>query len=168
VDGEKAFFAARYYLASPPVPPQPKPGEKTTIGLLKPDKFVFTTTPPEQKVVLDYTVLTPVYLQFVDIDYGTCNGVVNTIPVNTVCPYFPHVEGDLRPASGIGVLENKDDASKIFLPSIDAKGEFPLQCDATILNDIQLHYKIRFKVGKSQTETLDLTNHFVKNPKKSV
>jgi hypothetical protein len=163
-DGGKSYFAARYYLASPPVPANPAPGQQTTLGLLKPDSFTFTSIPPVQDVTLDYNVLKPMYLQFIDINYGNCEGKVNTIPINTVCPKFPHVEGEPRLASGIGVLENMDDASKIFLPSEDAAGLSPLQCEATILNDIQLHYKISFLVKEAITETLNLTSQFKTNP----
>lgn len=116
-NGNKSYFAAKYYLASPPVPAKPTPGQQTTIGLLRPDNFTFTSNPPVQDVTLDYNVLKPMYLQFVDIDYGNCESKVDTIPINTVCPKFPHVEGEPRLASGIGVLKNKDNASRIFLPS---------------------------------------------------
>lgn len=162
--GSKSYFAARYYLASPPVPVNPASGQQTTLGLLKPDNFTFTSTPPMQDVTLDYNVLKPMYLQFIDIDYGNCKGKVDTIPINTVCPKFPHVEGEPRLASGIGVLENKGDASRIFLPSEDAAGLSPLQCDATILNDIQLYYKISFLVEETIVETLNLTSQFKNNP----
>jgi hypothetical protein len=167
-DGNKPYFAARYYLASPPVPVQPPPGQPTIIGLLKPDHFTFTSEPPVQDVTLDYTLLKPMHLQFVDIDYGNCKGKVDIIPINTVCPKFPYKEGAPRLASGIGVLENKDGARKIFLPSVDAAGLSPLQCQATILNDIQLHYKISFRVEETLTETLDLTSWFKTHPKAPV
>lgn len=167
-DGKRSYFAARYYLASPPVPAQPAPGHRTIIGLLKPDHFTFTSEPPVQDVRLDYNRLEPMFLQFVDIDYGNCKGRVDIIPINTVCPKFPYKEGEPRLASGIGVLENKDGASRIFLPSEDAEGLKPLQCQATILNDIQLHYKISFRVEGTPTETLDLTSRFKTDPKAPV
>jgi hypothetical protein len=90
---------------------------------------------------------------------------VDIIQINTVCPNFPYVEGESRLASGIGFLENKDGASKIFLPSVDASGMIPLQCQATILNDIQLYYKISFQVEEAITDTLDLTSWFKTHPK---
>lgn len=167
-DGSKPYFAARYYLASPPVPVQPPSAQNTIIGLLKPDHFTFTSdtsASPVQDVTLDYNLLKPMYLQFVDIDYGNCKGKVGIIPINTVCPKFPYVEGEPRLASGIGVLKNKDGASRIFLPSVDAAGLNPLQCQATILNDIQLYYKIGFLVEEAITETLDLTSWFKTHPK---
>lgn len=160
---DKSFYVAQYYLASPPVPIPSKPDEKTTLGLLYQDHFRFEGVEPSVEVTLDYNQLMPVYLSYIDIDYGNCQGKVDQIPINTICPQFPYKNGEHKLASGIGLLANKKDQRRIFLPTLDVAGKNPLQCSASILNDIQLDYRISFSIGELIIDELDLTQQLL-NP----
>jgi len=160
-DDGKNFFVAQYYVASPPVPAKPKKGKKTTLGLLYKDNFRFETQEPSETIKLDYNVLKPMYLSYLNVDFGSCKGKVDYIPIRTSCPEYPSVNGNTKPASGIGVIENIQDHGKIFIPTMDEGGVNPLQCHASILNDIQLHYKIGFSINDVITDNINLTQQLI-------
>lgn len=174
---KKHYHVTKYYIASPPIPLVP-PGkiEITNIGLVTPDRFVFQGEKPAQIVDLDYRVLQPVYLDHVEFDFNfippfsfsgslpkTCAELgVKTIVVDVHCPRFPWQNGALG-ASGIGPIKDEKMKNLFFLPKMTQQSE-PLQCHATVLDDIMLEHKVHFLVDDKMYKTVHL-NDYLKKPK---
>ena len=161
-DDGKNFFVAQYYAAFSPVPANPKKGQKTTLGLSSKDNFRFETQQPSTTIKLDYNTLKPLYLSHLNVDFGSCKGKVDHIPVRTSCSEYPYANGSKKQVAGIDVIENKWGYGEMFIPTMDEGGVNPLQCNASILNDIQLHYKIGFSVDGVVTDNINLTQQLIK------
>ena len=160
-DDGKNFFVAQYYVEFPSVPTNPKKGQKTTLGLLSKDNFRFETQVPSKTIKLNYNALEPMYLSHLSVDFGSCKGKVDYVPIRTSCPEYPHVNGNKSPVAGIDIIEDKRGYGEMFIPTRDEGGVNPLQCKASILNDIQLHYKIGFSVGDVVTDNINLTQQLI-------
>ncbi len=171
-DGKK-YYVSKYYMASPPVP-IPKGDEKTNIGLVIPDYFTFNGDKPVQIVHLDYTILEPVELKYVEanFNYKSIEGIqscaeheVNFVPINIQCKNFPWINKkstsilkNAKGASGIGRLRNESKQNRIFIPIQDR--DVPLQCEVTILDDILLDYEVSFVEGGQEVKTISLTKYY--------
>lgn len=181
-DGRE-YFVSKYYMASPPVMELMKGSEgsknqKAIIGLVIPDQFTFFGEKPVQIVNLDYNILEPVYLNYVDVDYFyrvdestmTCGDLgVDLIPLNIQCKDFawrnkPSTEKifDARGASGIGRLRNEEGQRQVFLPSYDTEGEDCLDCTITILDDILLKHEVFFATEDGFSKTISLRDFYKK------
>lgn len=165
----KEYFARKYYMAAPPVPPKPAPDQKTNIGLMTPDRFTFKGEKAGQIVDLDYQILKPTYLSHVDVDYNynstknsnSCRDLkVNYIPIDIHCPEFPWKNGAFG-ASGIGFFKDTDNQRRIFVPTLEKHGKSPLQCHATALDDIILDYEIFFETAEGKSKAVDLTEFMI-------
>ena len=159
---EKPYYVSKYYLVSPPLPVPKNSSEPTNIGLLTPDTFQFKGSKPVQIVNLDYNILQPTYLHFVPVEFDqqSCGqDQIKELPVNIQCPNFPWFNGG-EGASGIAVIEN-DSNSSVFIPTLDVKGEQPLQCSVTLLDDIMLEHEIYIKNQKQNPKTINLTEFYL-------
>ncbi|MDX8392579.1 MAG: hypothetical protein R8K53_08465 [Mariprofundaceae bacterium] len=174
----KEYHVSKYYLASPPIPDPTPQGQPTNIGLLTPDKFRFTGKQPAHIVNLDYSILEAVYLQTVKANFKynpkkrdqdkiqntkkakkgpSCKKLgIDFVPINVVCPNFPWKNGSMG-ASGIGFLDNSKGKAWFFMSTQDAKGQHPLQCSVTILDDILLDHEVYFATTNGPSKTVDLT-----------
>ncbi|WP_286756225.1 hypothetical protein [Roseivirga sp. UBA838] len=182
-DGRK-YFISKYYMASPPVMElmTANAGEKAAranIGLVIPDQFTFFGEKPVQIVHLDYTILEPVYLNYVEVDYYfrpgknemSCGDLgVDLIPLNIRCKDFlwrnkPSTGSiqEAKGASGIGRLKNEKGQNQVFLPSYGPNGEDCLDCTITILDDILLNHEVFFATEDGFSKTISLTDFYKKN-----
>lgn len=181
-DGRE-YFVSKYYMASPPVMglmygSESSQNQPVIIGLVIPDQFTFMGERPVQIVHLDYNILEPVYLNYVDVDYFyrvdestmSCGDLgVDLIPLNIQCKDFawqnkPSTEKifDAKGASGIGRLRNEEGQRQVFLPSYDADGEDCLDCTITILDDILLKHEVFFATEDGYAKTISLTDFYKK------
>lgn len=180
-EGGKRYFVSKYYMPSPPVFKKNGKNDSTTvnIGLVIPDRFTFFGEKPVQIVNLDYEILEPVYLNFVDVSYDykidnatqSCAEMkVDLIPLNIQCKDFRWINKystpaiiDAKGASGIAQLRNDTLRNRVFLPSYKVEDEF-LDCQITILDDIMLHHEVFF-VNESGdlVKTINLTDFYKRN-----
>ena len=166
----KPYWNTKWYVASPPIP-LVKEGEITNIGIVTPDRFVFSGENPARIVDLDYTILEPVFLQYVKVNYNYKPTVrnerlqscaeqgVSFVPLNTSCPDFPWSNG-AEGAAGVGFLKNEPGHREVFIPTTDQNGTRPLQCGVTVLNDILLDYEITFATLEGPSASADLTQAY--------
>ncbi len=175
----RSYYISKYYMASPPVM-EPLEGsgnseQKAIIGLVIPDQFTFFGEKPVQIVNLNYNILEPVYLNYVDVDYEyvdraknpTCGDLgVDLIPLNIQCKDFRWLNQvstnsiqDAQGASGIARLYNKKGQRQVFLPSYEP-GEECLDCEITILDDILIDHEVFFVDGERLVKSISLTDFY--------
>tara|TARA_R110001592_G_scaffold146692_5_gene370889 strand:+ start:4914 stop:5804 length:891 start_codon:yes stop_codon:yes gene_type:complete len=171
-----SYYVSKYYIASPPVFKAGGQNDPTTlydIGIVTPDQFVFNGEKPVQMVYMDYNVLEPMYIKYIDVEFDSSfkDLGVDFVPFQVECNDFPwrDVNGidGAQGASGIGSLtKDATNISKLFLPYYyvsDSEGEEPsvivpkyLDCEVTLLNDILFHYDVFFVVNGEKHTTLNL------------
>jgi hypothetical protein len=171
-DEGRSYHVSKYYLASPPVMKTPYDGKQVNIGLVLPDHFSFFGDKPAQLVRLDYSVLEPVYLNFIPVEYETkedssCLKLgVNLIPLVIECQDFNWRSDGPTPAakgaSGIARIKNEDNQRQVFLPSYQYQDDY-LNCNLTILDDIILKHDIWFKTSEGLQKSINMTQ-FYSNP----
>ncbi|MBL4709136.1 MAG: hypothetical protein JKY48_11935 [Flavobacteriales bacterium] len=178
--GKKNYYISKYYMASPPVMKEPYDGTPVNIGLVLPDHFTFFGEEPVQVVHLDYTILQPVYLNYVKGNYQyndsvhrTCDEMgVNLVPMNIECQDFawrkkkstPTIIG-AKGASGVARMLNDSKNNKVFLPSYDSSANF-LDCNISILDDILLEHEVFFVKGDSLVKSIKLTDYYTNDSMK--
>ena len=173
--GSGSYYVSKYYMASPPVM-QTKVSKKNkkdtiaNIGLVIPDRFTFFGETPVQIVHLNYTILEPVYLNYVGINYDyvhkkqkTCSELgVDLVPLNIQCSDFKWQDKNgitgAEGASGIARIWNVDQQRQVFLPSYASDSTDFLDCELTIMDDIIKDYEVFFAVSKdSISKSISLT-----------
>lgn len=160
----KSYVVAKYYIASPQVVDSESDKKAVYIGLVTPDQVTFHGARPARIVSLDYRILHSVYLASVPVDFNykyhggkSCaEQGVTLIPINTQCKNFLWNNGALG-ASGIGQLSIHP-ASTAFLLT-RKKDKDPLDCRATILDDIMLNHEVYFATKNGKSKTIDLTQY---------
>lgn len=167
-DTGKSYYVAKYYILSPPVT-RNSPDEKNPyVGLVTPDSFTFEGKKPAQIVNIDFRVFKPTYLHYIPIDFNYMhNGKscasqhVDSIPMNMHCKDFPWLNGAYG-GSGIEMMINGK-APGAFLPMLE-ENKYPLQCKATILDDVMLNTEVFFASpdGKTMTKTINVTKVYEK------
>lgn len=172
------FHISKYYIASPPVFKKNAVGVTDTnvlydIGLVIPDQFVFDGEKPVQLVYLDYSVLKPMYIKYLDVTFDKSFKKldVDLVPFKVECKNFPWITSNKTPdatgATGIGSLKrDTTNIGKLFLPyyythnSKSKKGTDStrsyLDCQVTILNDILFHYEVFFVIDGERYKTINL------------
>lgn len=165
-DTGKSYYVAKYYVLSPPVTRNSPSTQNPYVGLVTPDHFTFYGEKPAQIVDIDFRVFKSTYLHYIPVDFNymhngkSCAGQhVNAILINIHCKDFPWINGAYG-GSGIGIMTNTKSPST-FLPMLE-KNKHPLQCEATIIDDIMLNTKAFFALqdGKTITRTIDLTKQY--------
>ncbi|PIZ04840.1 MAG: hypothetical protein COY58_01945 [Gammaproteobacteria bacterium CG_4_10_14_0_8_um_filter_38_16] len=165
----KSYHIAKYYVLSPPVTRNSPEKQNPYVGLVIPDRFVFHGKKPAQIINIDFRVFKPTYLHYIPVDFNyihngkSCSGQhVNAILINIHCKDFPWINGAFG-GSGIGIMTNSKTPSS-FLPMLE-KNKHPLQCTATIIDDILLNTKVFFALenGKKMGKTIDLTKLYKKS-----
>jgi hypothetical protein len=184
--GQNQYFVSKYYMASPPVF-ETKVSSKNkmdsvkiaNIGLVIPDQFTFFGEKPVQIVHLDYTILEPVYLNYVGINYNYTSGTeksctdlgIDLVPLNIQCADFAWIDKKgskivgAKGASGIGRVRNEDGQRQVFLPSYVSDSTNFLDCEITILDDIIKGYDVSFVTDQGQVKSLNLTDFHKNNSK---
>ena len=172
----KRYYISKYYMASPPVFQTLKKNDTlpVNIGLVIPDNFSFFGEKPVQIVHLNYNILEPVYLSYVNVDYKYNDGInpscdsltVDLVPINIQCKDFRWINKYSTPAirdalgaSGIGRLRNEEKQNRVFLPSYVRDAEY-LDCEITILDDILLEHEVFFATDQGLVKTLNLTDFY--------
>lgn len=179
-DGRK-YYVSKYYMASPPVFDTLNKGyrdqvQRAIIGLVIPDQFTFFGERPVQKVNLDYTILEPVFLNYVGVDYDYVDDLgnpsasdlgLNLVPLNIQCKDFRWLNnGDTytimnaQGASGIARIKNEKGQRQVFLPSYKPNGEDCLDCEITILDDILMDHEVFFVHEGQLVKTISLTDFY--------
>ncbi|KYG80356.1 hypothetical protein AWW67_09245 [Roseivirga seohaensis] len=172
----KPYYVAKYYIASPPVfkaGGQNDPNTLYDIGIVTPDNFVFDGKKPVQMVYLDYNVLKPMFIKYIEVKFDSSfdNLGVDFIPFMVECNDFPWREANgisgAQGASGIGSLtKDSTNVARLFLPyyyPYDTEGSAPtnsmeeyLDCEVTLLNDILFHYEVFFIVNGEKRTSINL------------
>jgi hypothetical protein len=109
-----SFYISTYYIASPPLFQKgphggPIPNSKYDIGIVTPNEFNFTGDNPK-KVDMNYNLLEPVYIEYIDVVYGSSFDKlgVSFIPFKVEANNFPWIETpttiDSLGATGIGAV----------------------------------------------------------------
>ncbi len=181
----KPYYVSKYYIASPPVFKfKDKAISLYDIGLVTPDEFSFDGKSPTQMVYLDYNILKPMHVDYIDIKFDKSfdSLQVGYVPFRVECNDLPWIDTErikgAKGASGIGSLEKGNPhAEQLFLPyyfeeestsyeSPETKRKY-LDTKVTILNDVLLNYKIKFILGKdSLVGSINLKDFY--DPKKKV
>lgn len=165
----KTYTVAKYYVVSPAVARSFSDKRNPYVGLVIPDHFTFRGERPAQIVNMDYRVFKPTYLHYIPIDFHYAhNGKscasqhVNSVLINIHCKDFPWLNGAYG-GKGIGIMTNSKNPNT-FLPMLE-KNKHPLQCTATIVDDIMLNTKAYFALenGKTMTRTINLTKLYKKS-----
>ena len=163
---KKPYFISKYYVASPPSYPVGKNKNFGYLGLVTPDHFVFQGDRPAQIVNLDYRILESTYFGNIPVDFNypkgptSCKGRgVTSIPLNIECKNLPWKNG-AKGGSGIAHLKWDKDGSSTFLPFLDKNKKHPLQCSATLLDDVMLDHEVYFSFDNIQTKTVNLANEY--------
>ncbi|GHA04750.1 hypothetical protein GCM10008090_12740 [Arenicella chitinivorans] len=180
-DGKDEFFISKYYVASPPVPKTFKPGKPITLGVLSQDHFSLYEDDEVVPIFFDYTLLDPIKLADIKVDYGNrLDGVaacadygINTIPINIRCPSFKYRGSDQYGlGKGIAQLSREQenrvltDHGHLFIPlRIEPESnphiDPPLEgCTAEILNDIILEHQVYFGTAANHVSKIDLTKAY--------
>ncbi len=174
IEDGKRFFISKYYVASPPLPNSFAADEPLILGVLSEDHFVMAKPEQNVDVFMNYTLLKPIELGFLSVDYAgvdndndLANCVdqgVNFVPINIRCPSFEYTDGKAAGlGKGIAQLARKSDdggltdKGQLFIPlNLDTK--LPLEgCTVEILNDIILDHQVYFGTSQEHAQTLDLT-----------
>jgi hypothetical protein len=179
--GGRKYYVSKYYMASPPVFDTLNKGyrdqiQRAIIGLVIPDQFTLFGERPVQKVNLDYTILEPVFLNYVGVDYDYVDEQgnpsasdlgLNLVPLNIQCKDFRWLNnGDTyaimnaRGASGIARIKNEKGQRQVFLPSYKPNGEDCLDCEITILDDILMDHEVFFVHDDRLVKTISLTDFY--------
>ncbi|MFT6947719.1 MAG: hypothetical protein ACJARP_002147 [Vicingaceae bacterium] len=174
----RSYYVSKYYMASPPVMKMPYNGKKVNIGLVLPDHFTLFGDNPAQMVRLDYSVLEPVYLNYIKVNYDTITNTgksctqlgVNLVPLNIECKDFAWREDgptpNARGASGVARIKNEASQNQVFLPSYQDNDKY-LNCSLTILDDIMLKHDVSFlKEDGSLVKSINLTEYYSINAMK--
>jgi hypothetical protein len=178
---KKPYYISKYYIASPPILKfdQTDTVNSNTvydIGIVTPDEFSFDGESPTQMAYLDYSILKPMHIDYIDINFDKSLDSlgVGYVPFRVECNDLPWIDTDRikggKGGSGIGSLEKGNiHAEQLFLPYYfldKAENDRKyLNTKVTILNDILLNYKIKFIVGNDSLETINLKDFYF-NPKK--
>jgi hypothetical protein len=182
---QEEFYVSKYYIASPPVfkkGGQNDPNTLYDIGIVTPDQFVFEGKKPVQMVYMDYNILQPMYIEYIDIEFESSfeNVGYGLVPFKVECRDFPWISANginnAQGASGIGALrKDSTNIGRLFLPyyyennpeqqnsTITVKNY--LDCEVTILNDILFNYEVYFVVNgelKTSINLKDLKNEKIK------
>jgi len=173
------YYVSKYYIASPPVFKEGGQNDPTTlydIGIVTPDQFTLEGKKPVQMVYMDYNVLEPMYIKYIDIEFDSSFDKlgVDFVPFQVECSDFPwrDISGinGAQGASGIGSFtKDSTNIGRLFLPyyyNTDSEGKKPtvivpkyLDCEVTLLNDILFHYEVFFMVNGKQYTTINLKDH---------
>lgn len=191
-DGENQFFISKYYVASPPLPKTFEPGKPITLGVLSQDHFSLTEDGEMVPIFFDYTLLDPIELADIKVDYGNrFDGVascadygINTIPINIRCPSFKYRgsghyglgkgAAQLTREQKHGVLSNY---GYLFTPlrivhQADMQQNPPLEgCTVEVLNDVILKHQVYFGTPSDHARKIDLTQayrNYKANPREPV
>lgn len=172
------FHISKYYIASPPVFKKASAGVvdsnvRYDIGLVIPDQFILEGEKPVQLVYLDYSVLQPMYIKYIEVVFDSSFQElgVGFVPFKVEASNFPWIPSKNTPgasgATGVGAL-NRDTTNKgrLFLPyyytkdaalhqDVDSSQQY-LDFQVTILNDILFHYEVFFVVDGVPTKTINL------------
>ncbi len=178
----KPYYVSKYYIASPPVLKFDKTGKMNSntlydIGLVTPHQFSYDGKAPVQMVYLDYNILKPMHVDYIDIKFDTSFDSLNVgyVPFRVECNDLPWIDTkrikNAKGGAGIGSLKKGNlHAEQLFLPyyfldksSNDRKY---LDTKVTLLNDVLLNYKIKFIVGKDSLESINLKDFYF-NPNKT-
>lgn len=182
----KSYYISKYYIASPPVFKLDKSNSLNSktiydIGLVTPDEFRYDGKSPVQMVYLDYNILKPMHVDYIDVKFDKSFDSlhVDYVPFRVECFDFPWIDTkhikNAKGGSGIGSLKKGTLQDKLFLPyyseKIPKKDEPEyirkyLDCEVTILNDILLNYKVLFKIDGSLKESINLKDYFFSSQKK--
>ena len=168
-EGDRSYYVSKYYMASPPVMKLPYNGRQVNIGLVLPDQFNLYGESPAQMVRLDYSVLEPVFLNFIPVAYdrkedSTCSKLgVNLVPLVIECDDFNwRKDGptpDAKGASGVARIKNDSANRQVFLPSYDSSANY-LNCNLRILDDIILKYDIHFLTEEGESKTVNMSQYY--------
>lgn len=178
--GDQIYYVSKYYMASPPVFLAPPSDAKkpVIIGLVVPDRFTFYGEKPVQIVHLDYNILKPVFLSYVNVDYDYEEGEypscasqgVDLVPLNIQCADFAWLNTEEAPllreargASGIAYIKNDSINSRIFLPHYEPGAGY-LNCEITVLDDILPNHEVFFLTEDGPRKQLNLTEFYLKHP----
>lgn len=173
---KKPYYVAKYYIASPPVFKAGGQNDPTTlydIGIVTPDNFVLEGKKPVQMVYLDYNVLKPMFIKYIEVEFDSSFDKlgVDFVPFMVECNDFPWREANgisgAQGASGIGSFtKDSTNIGRLFLPYYypnDTEGntttnsiEKYLDCEVTLLNDILFHYEVFFMVNGEKHTSLNL------------
>jgi hypothetical protein len=177
---KEPYYVSKYYIASPPVFKKNANGIIDTntiydIGIITPDEFVFNGEKPVQRVYLDYDILEPVYIKYINaaFDESFDSLGINLVPFKVECANFPWIDEygitGGKGASGIGALNKATNIDKLFLPYRYVKhssGAEPtdstkqyLDCQVTILNDILFHHEIFFVIDGVRHQSINLKDY---------
>lgn len=178
-DGKRAFFISKYYVASPPLPKSFATGVPLTLGVLSQDHFSLQEAGEVVPIFLDYTLLSPIKLAHVKVEYGNrYDGVaacsdygINTIPINIRCPSFKYRgTNELGLGKGIAQLTRElkqgvlTEHGHLFIPlriESDPTPDTPLAgCTVEILNDIILEHQVYFGTAANHISKIDLTSAY--------
>ena len=178
----KPYYVSKYYIASPPVIKFDKTGKINSntlydIGLVTPDEFSYNGKAPVQMVYLDYNILKPMHVDYVDIKFDTSFDRLNVdyVPFRVECNDLPWINTkrikNAKGGSGIGSLKKGNPhAEQLFLPyyfldKSNMERKY-LNTKVTLLNDVLLNYKIKFIIGKDSLESINLKDFYF-NPNKT-
>lgn len=175
---KKPYYVSKYYIASPPILKFDKTGQMNSntlydIGIVTPEEFSFDGKNPVQKAYLDYSILKPMHIDYINIKFDKSFDSLHVgyVPFRVECNDLPWIETDRvkggSGASGIGSLKkDTPHANQLFLPYyFEDKAEDDrkyLDTKVTLLNDILLNYKIKFVVGKDSLEIINLKDFYFK------
>ncbi len=179
---KKPYYVSKYYIASPPILKFDETGKMNSdtlydIGIVTPEEFSFDGKNPVQKAYLDYSILKPMHIDYINIKFDKSFDSLHVgyVPFRVECNDLPWIETDRikggSGASGIGSLKkDTPHATQLFLPYyFEDKSENDrkyLDTKVTLLNDILLNYKIKFIVGRDSLEVINLKDFYF-NPKKT-
>lgn len=165
----KPYHVSKYYLASPPVMNKlPNNDSIYDIGLVTPDVFELLGEKPVQLVYLDYTILKPMFIRYLPVEFDSTfkNGQDSLVPFRVECTNFPWRDTVTLPgaqgASGIGYLSSMPSLKgRLFLPYYYEKdsSKVYLNTRVSILNDILLNYEVFFKVHNVMRTYIDLQDY---------
>lgn len=196
---QNKFYISKYYIASPPLIGK---GEKTKnnslkklntpitdtiydIGLITPDNFIFNGEKPVQMVYLNYNILKPVFIEYVNIAFDNTfiekkdKPLVKQVPFKVECKDFPWINTkeikNATGATGIGAFDSTikkvgQQPNRLFLPYYynNNNEKVYLDCKVTLLNDIILNYELFFMIDKKQHQTINLKEYYLKHGTKTV
>ncbi len=178
----RPYYVSKYYIASPPVFKLDKTNTVNSntlydIGLVTPDEFTYTGKAPVQMVYLDYNILKPMHVDYINIKFDTSFDrlKVGYVPFRVTCDNLPWIDTkhikNAKGGSGIGSLKKGNPhAEQLFLPyyflNKSNNDRKYLDTQVTLLNDVLLNYKIKFIVGKDSLESINLKDFYF-NPNKT-
>lgn len=171
----KDYFISKYYVASPPLPNTFSPDQPLILGVLSKDHFSLTEADQNVDIVMDYTLLKPIELGFLTVDYSheedgvaSClDQEINVVPINIRCPSFEYASGG-KTGLGKGIAQLDRNAKdgvlgkhgKLFIP-LNVESKVPLEgCTVEVLNDIILEHEVFFGTPDNHQEKINLTQAY--------